>query len=441
MNTSVQTIIAGRTAVKIAETIERAIRAGQLAPGDPLPTVRALAAARRVSPATVASAYRLLQARALLVAHGRRGTRVGPRPLAGAQRRHIVPPGAVDLSDGNPDPALLPAFDRILRDLDYGPHLYGGNTLHAGLIAQMGREMEADGIRVGPFCVVQGAMDGIDRLLSEHLRPGDRVAVEDPGFTGHHDLVASRGLSLAPVRIDTEGMRPDALDGVCREGVQAVLITPRAQSPAGAMLSPQRAGELRRVLRRWPEVLVIEDDHASFLCAGPFQRVHEPEGRWAHIRSFSKAFNPDMRLAVMTGDERTLTRLLDRLVVIERWTSFLLQTAAHRLLTDADVRNRVTLAGRIYDERREALLAALRRRGFDPQGVSGYNIWLPVGEETSTVQGLAAAGWAVAAGERFRLASPAGIRITAARLTPSDAERFASSLAAVLAPPRRSPTV
>jgi DNA-binding transcriptional MocR family regulator len=282
-------------------------------------------------------------------------------------------------------------------------------------------------------------MDGLDRLITECLRPGDRVAVEDPGFTGHHDLIAARGLTLVPVRVDDEGMRSDSLERACVEGVHAVLITLRAQSPTGAAVTVRRAKELQRVLRRRPEALVIEDDHLSFLCDDPCQCVHDPRGPWTHFRSFSKSFNPDLRLAVMTGDDQTMTAVLDRLIVIERWVSYLLQSIAHELLLDKAVRAQVQRAGRIYDQRRDTLITLLREAGLKPTGRTGYNIWLPVHEETPTVQGLSSApggGWAVAAGERFRLSSPPGIRITASRLEPKDAQRFAADIVAALAPTR-----
>jgi DNA-binding transcriptional MocR family regulator len=311
--------------------------------------------------------------------------------------------------------------------------------MHAGLISAMQREMENDGIKAGHFAVVSGSMDGLDRLFTEHLRPGDRIAVEDPGFTGHHDLIASRGLALAPVRVDDEGMLPDSLERACAEGVQAVLITPRVQSPMGAALTEERARQLRNVLRRRPDVLVIEDDHASFISSVAYQRVHHPEGRWAHLRSFSKSFNPDLRLAVMTGDDETMTRLVDRLIVVERWVSYVLQTAAHALLTDKSARAQVRKAGEIYDERRQSLIESLRRIGLTPMGRSGYNIWLPVAEETPVVQSLGVAGWAVAAGERFRLGSPPGIRITASRLHGKDVQRFTSELARIMSVSHRRP--
>src|SRR5207253_11194116 len=73
---AVQSYISGDGAVKIAASVESAVASGRAAAGELLPPVRLLASALRVSPATVASAYRLLQERGIAVADGRRGTRI-----------------------------------------------------------------------------------------------------------------------------------------------------------------------------------------------------------------------------------------------------------------------------------------------------------------------------------------------------------------------------
>ncbi|MFJ9378559.1 hypothetical protein [Streptomyces sp. NPDC101455] len=77
------------------------------------------------------------------------------------------------------------------------------------------------------------ALDLIGRLLSVELRPGDAVAMEDPGY--HHllDLVTALGLRMAPVAMDDEGMCPDALRAALRAGVRAVACSPRARNPYG----------------------------------------------------------------------------------------------------------------------------------------------------------------------------------------------------------------
>jgi DNA-binding transcriptional regulator YhcF (GntR family) len=64
----------GRTARELTDDIERRIVDGVLAPGERLPSVRRLADDLDLAPNTVASAYRLLGDRGVVVGRGRRGT-------------------------------------------------------------------------------------------------------------------------------------------------------------------------------------------------------------------------------------------------------------------------------------------------------------------------------------------------------------------------------
>src|SRR5262245_34032380 len=100
--------IGGRTASQVAASIEEGVRRGAIPAGAPIPTVRALARQLRLSPATVAAAYRLLRGRGLLATDGRRGTRVTPRPPVAGPSPAPVPAHLRNLAEGSPDPALLP---------------------------------------------------------------------------------------------------------------------------------------------------------------------------------------------------------------------------------------------------------------------------------------------------------------------------------------------
>src|SRR4051812_21077292 len=103
MTKVLQKYIHGTTAVKIGASIEQAIRDGALESGMLLPTVRSVAENLGVSPATVASAYRSLQNRGVLVADGRRGTRVSHRIVFQSSAPFPLPAGVCNLRDGNPD--------------------------------------------------------------------------------------------------------------------------------------------------------------------------------------------------------------------------------------------------------------------------------------------------------------------------------------------------
>ncbi|MGH9348491.1 MAG: aminotransferase class I/II-fold pyridoxal phosphate-dependent enzyme [Vicinamibacterales bacterium] len=430
--------IVGTTAVDIAGSIERAVYDGRLKPGEGLPTVRALATTLRVSPTTVAAAYKLLQGRGFVSGRGRHGTRITSRPPSPAVSVRLrVPDGAIDLSTGNPDPELLPSLEDALRAVDPAPRLYDGPTLLPALSTFVAGELEADGLPASALTLVGGGLDAIERVLREHLRAGDRVAVEDPSFPGVLDLLAANGFLPASIAMDDEGPLPDAMDAALRSRARAVVVTPRAQNPWGAALTTARGSDLRRVLRAYPDVLLVEDDHLGPIAGAPLSTVCDlSRPRWAFVRSVSKFLGPDLRAAFVAGDPMTMARVEGRQSVGTRWVSHILQQLVLALWSDPASGRRLARAADVYRQRREAMLSALASHGIGAHGASGLNVWVPLGAEAHAAQALLERGWVVAAGERFRLRSPAGIRVTTAALQPRDAARFAADLAEVLRPAR-----
>lgn len=433
-----QTWILGATAATIASTVEEGLHAGRARPGDPLPTVRELAATLRVSPATVAAAYKLLRARGLVTGQGRQGTRLAVRPpTPAAALVPPVPPGTVDLATGGPDPALLPPLEPALRAIGTDMRLYGAPPHVRALVTFAAGEFEADGIDAQFVTVLGGALDALERILREHLRPGDRVAVEDPSFPGVIDLIGASGFAAVPFGVDDEGPLPASLAAALRQPCRAAVITPRAQNPTGAALTDRRAGELRQVLRGVPDAVLIENDYAGPIAGAPPVTLCEASRRhWAVVRSTSKFLGPDLRVALVAGDELTVSRVEGRHALGARWVSHILQRLVLALWSDPGSGRRLARAADTYAQRRRALAAALLGRGIDARSRSGLNVWVPVREEAAVVRALAERGWAVAAGERFRLQAGPAIRVTISTLTPPDAERFAADLADVLRPPR-----
>jgi DNA-binding transcriptional MocR family regulator len=417
----------------IAASIEDAIRTGRVVPGEQLPTIRALAAELDVSPMTVASAYRDLRGRGLVTAAGRRGTRVAARPPLPVRPPFFVPPGARDVASGYPDPELLPPLADALAAVDTSGPLRLEEGKLDDVVELARAQLAADGIAAPALAVVGGALDGIERVLAAHLRAGDSVAVEDPGFVRAYDLLRPLGLHLEPVRLDDEGLLPDDLDRALRAGAQAVILTPRAQNPTGAALSDGRAAELRALLAAHEDVLVIEDDHAAGVAGAPAYSVATAErGRWATVRSVSKSLGPDLRLAILAGDAATVARVEGRQLLGTGWVSGILQQIVAAFWRDPRVRDTLARAEHVYGARRSALVAALARHGIEAVGRSGLNVYVPVPEEGAVVGALLRLGWAVTPCERWRIASPPAIRVTTAALAEDDAAALAADLADAL---------
>ena len=432
----VQTYLTGTTAVKIAASAESAVAAGRIAGGDRLPPVRDLAQHLGVSPATVAAAYRILQERGIAFAEGRRGTIIRPASPAAPPSPSQLPPNVRDLASGNPDGALLPDLGPYLRKLDGSPRLYRDELNDPELVSLARKQFASDGVPSESVAVVSGALDGIERVLREQLRPGDRVLVEDPCFTGVADLLHALALVPVPVAIDDEGLLPAAVRSA--PSAAAIIVTPRAQNPTGAAFSKRRGRALRAVLRQRPDLLIIEDDHAGPVAGAPYVTlVDSARERWAVVRSVSKSLGPDLRVAIMAGDARTIARVEGRQTLGIRWVSHILQRLVVALWRDKNIHKRLARAERTYTQRREALIDALQSQDIDAHGSSGLNVWIPMPEESAVVQAMFQRGWAVAAGERYRIKTPPAIRVTTASLGPQDAIKFANDIAEVLRPAQR----
>jgi DNA-binding transcriptional MocR family regulator len=430
-----QIAVSGTTTSGIAASVEAAIGEGRLAPGVKLPPIRVLATELGVSPMTVASAYRELRRRGLVVASGRRGTRVSQRPPLPVRTRIFVPADARDLASGNPDPDLLPPLADALAEIDTTPRLYLEEGKLPELVELAAAQLAADGLSAPSLAIVSGALDGVERALQAHLRPGDTVAVEDPGFVRAYDLLRPLGLYLEPFGLDDFGPRPDELEQALARGARAVILTPRAQNPTGAALDEHRAAELRTLLARHDQVLVIEDDHAAGVAGTSALSVAGPERpNWATIRSVSKSLGPDLRVAVMAGDTTTLGRVEGRQLIGTGWVSRILQQIVAFFWSDSAAEEKLAHAERTYTMRRSRLLEALGGYAINAEGRSGLNVYVPVVDEAAVVAALLQRGWAVAGLERWRLNSPPAIRITTATLEPDEAERLAADVAAAIHP-------
>lgn len=432
-NVASQYSISGTTAKEISASLERGVADGALAPGSALPPVRGLAERLGVSPGTVATAYKELRRRGIVVTRGRGGTVVAAAPSVASRRPPRVPEGLRDLAGGNPDPAFLPDLLPPMR-VAPGASSHRSTPRLPELEALVRTWFEADGVPAEQVTFAHGALDCIARLLSVELRPGDAVAMEDPGY--HHllDLVQALGLRMVPVPVDDAGIRPQELRAaLAGGGVRTVICSPRAQNPYGGSFTAQRRDELLAVLRESPEGLLIENDHAADIAGTPLHSLTTGGlPRWVQIRTVTKYLGTDLRWAALACDPTTLARHDGRLLLTSGWVSHVLQDTAVRLLTDRGTRTLVDDARRAYAERRAALLGELELRGIPAHGVSGLNVWVPVRDESAVVNGLRSYGWWVAAGTRFRIASAPGVRITTAGLEPADAARLAGDFAAVL---------
>lgn len=427
----------------IAAAVHRLIRSERLQTGDRLPTVRVLAAALSVSPATVSEAWQALGAVGAIQARGRAGTFVTQTAEPSRPIRYLGIGGpsegeGVNLSTGTPDPALLPplrdAVDRVVARSTSWTTSY----LDEPVLPELEELLRSD----WPFAperltVVDGALDALSRIVDQVVRLGDRVAMENPGFPPLIDLLERAGADILPLELDDSGVTPRSMAVALARKPVAVFLQPRAQNPTGVSMTVERAAMLAAVLadaRLGSRAVAVEDDHSGDIATGEDVSLgrHLPE-RTVHIRSYSKSHGPDLRIAAVGGSAEIIDPLVSRRMLGPGWTSRLLQSVLVELLTDPGAVAAVERARSMYAVRSLALRSGLARRGVKSTAGDGINAWVEVADERAALVALAAHGIRVSPGGPFMVTEEPSrhVRVTTSMLDEEDPDEVAAVVQAL----------
>ncbi|MDR2294389.1 MAG: aminotransferase class I/II-fold pyridoxal phosphate-dependent enzyme [Microbacterium sp.] len=428
----------GTTAAELADELRTLIERSILAPGTVLPPVRGLADLLGMNRNTVVAAYRQLAAGGLVESRGRAGTRVSGAARS-AQEGFAANSVLRDIGSGNPDPARIPDPSHALAHAVGRPILYGEAVVDSDL-ERWAHEWIRSDLQPAEIAltITSGAVDAVERLLAQALVRDDAVALEDPCFLASIHTVRLGGYRAVAVPVDDEGMTVAGLRAALDAGVRAIVVTPRAQNPTGASLTPRRAADLRAVLADHPYVLIVEDDHFSMLSRAPYESLIGPHHRrFALVRSVSKFLGPDMCLAVTASDPDTATRLGLRLSPGTTWVSHILQRLVVGLVTDSGVLAEIDAAAAHYAARNTAFADAAAAAGLPVVASDGLNVWLPLPVPArAAAEQLMRRGWLARTGDEFRLGSEAPshhLRLTVHELGDDERAALVSDLVSSIA--------
>ena len=370
---------------QLCDALREAILGGLLRPGQRCPSTRALAEDLGVSRLTVLSAYEQLVHEGYLRGRVGFGTIVSPRlpaeaPLAEsghAGGRPGVPPPR-DVGGLRPFRLSLPALDRFpvalwgrlaarhARALTPDQMAYGDPAGLGALrdaIAEHLRTSRAVRCEASDVVVVSGSQMALRVCADVLLKPGDRVAVEEPGYPGAHVALSAGGAELVPVPVDGEGLVVEALSALGPR-VRAVYVTPSHQYPLGASMSAAR----RLALLDWAErssAWIIEDDYDS-----EYRYVSRPlgalqgmggSGRVLYVGTFSKVLFPSLRIGYLVVPETLAPAVLAAREALDLFSPALPQLVLVEFLREGHFARHVRRTRGEYARRRRALLEGLER--------------------------------------------------------------------------------
>ncbi len=388
--------VSGPLFLRIGRSVTDAINCGRLAPGDSLPSTRALAEQLGVHRKTVVAAYRELAREGWLVTRPAVGTSVShdlplvcgaPHgrallPRAGFDLRARVMPaagasprGQLLLLGGLPDIRLLPrvelarAYRRALLSaagrtlLDYGSPQ--GEERLRSVLAQMIKQTRGMATTPDLLTIVRGTQQGLYLAARALLEPGDRVAVEAYSHPAARGALQTAGAVLMPVPVDGDGLDVAALEALCtRQRISAVYVTPHHQLPTTVTMSASRRLALLALARRC-RLLILEDDYDY-----EFQYEERPvlplayadrDGVVVYFGSLSKVLAPGLRIGFIVSTPDVTQRIADYRAFVDHQGDHVVERAVATLIEDGELERHARRMRLIYRERRDALADALAR--------------------------------------------------------------------------------
>ncbi|MBX3014034.1 MAG: PLP-dependent aminotransferase family protein [Caldilineaceae bacterium] len=458
---------------QIEDYLRGQILSGALTAETRLPATRQLAQELGVSRITVNNAYAILESEGLVYTREGSGTYVLARPpllprtTAGTnlhwprwQRaleqavaipyeqqhtptRRITPHPAPIAFTGVGDPREFPvqelarAMQDVLRRDGSAALAYGALDQGYGpLRTTITHILASQGITAHPdhILITAGSQQALALLCQVLLQAGDVILVERPTYNLALELFRAVGLQVVGLPVDAEGMMVDQLEPLLQQTRPKLIYTiPNFQNPTGSCLSSARRRQLVALADRY-NVPILEDDFVGDLRydgrTQPALKTLDPGGRVIYTGTFSKMLMPGLRVGFLVAEGPIFQRLVELKRVSDLTTPPLMQRTLEAYVNVGQYQAHVRRSCRLYRQRRDAMLTAIRRHlppeihVDPPQG--GLFVWLrlPSGCSCLDLIPLAReAGVEFAPGPRF-FANPAEglpyLRLNFATQTPSE---------------------
>lgn len=338
--------------------------------------------------------------------------------IAGSAIRELLKvteqPGMISFAGGLPSPEAFPAeeialaAERVLaheaaRVLQYGP-TEGFPPLRA-FLAEL---MRARGLPVPAeqILILSGSQQGLDAIAKLLIDPGDVVLVEEPTYVGALQAFRPYRPSFVSLPMDEQGLRIDALEQTLADLASAgrrpkfLYTVASFQNPTGVTLSAERRRALVEVAARH-ELPIVEDDpygelrysgQAPPLVAAIDAERFDGPRHVLYLSTFSKLLAPGLRVGWAVGPAPLLRKIAQAKQGLDLHTGSLAQAIAYESCRDGLLDRQIPKIRRIYGERREVMLAALKRampagtRWTEPEG--GMFLWVTLPEGYSTAEML-----------------------------------------------------
>lgn len=317
---------------KVEQELSKHIEAGDLVPGDKLPSLRQMSSSLQVSISTVSHAYEELEKRGLIESRPRSGYyvrnefRAIPTPEINIPRRiephtvtknkliqtaletvgnkDLLPLGVVCPSnDLLPTRQLAKIMNSVIRENPLetaGYEIIPGNLDLRRQIAFRSVDCGSN-ITADELLVTTGAMEALYISLRTLTRPGDLVLIQSPSYYCFLQLVENLGLRAIEIpSCPKRGINPDRVEEITRTfDIKACIFSPNFNNPDGSLTSDDRKREIVEILAK-RKIPLVEDDVYGEIYFGDTRprtlKSFDRTGRVLLCSSFSKTIAPGYRV-------------------------------------------------------------------------------------------------------------------------------------------------
>ncbi len=236
---------------------------------------------------------------------------------------------------------------------------------------------------------IHQAIDVMSRLLGD---PGDSAWVENPGYWGTRNVLASNGINVIPVPVDDHGMAPSRgqFDG---PAPRFIFTTPSHQYPLGMSMSLSRRLMLINFVRQ-TDCWIAEDDYDSeFRFEGrPLASLQglDSSERVIYMGTFSKTLFPAMRTGYMVLPKSIAEHAVKALSELYREGQLVQQAALADFMSEGHYSAHIRRVRLLYGKRHVLLRRSIARHLGDTWPVAtqdtGLHLVLMLPSEMDDVQ-------------------------------------------------------
>jgi GntR family transcriptional regulator/MocR family aminotransferase len=315
----------------------------------------------------------------------------------------------IKLTQASPDPKLFPfaRIKQVASNMLWSPKEFffdrGNPQGFQPLEEHLEKEMALAGIPMAEgqndIIITAGFRRALSLILDYIVRPGQKVVVESPCFTGVLNLLIAKRIDYVAVPVDNEGMDTEYLATVLQQGgVAAVITIPTFHNPTGVTLSRERREHLMLLAVRH-RVPIIEDDWGRLLRyegpSMPSLKSIDPGGYVVHIGTYSKIFLPGMRLGWVTCPAKIGVPLVRAKLAADSSDSLFLQALMYDLIVRGHLAKHLRATQKEYNARRNAMCGVLARElpeqcSFN-RPLGGFCVWVKLPENIFSMPLLALA--------------------------------------------------